>query len=33
MSLGSHSSGAMEGGSKHVLLNKDILIEISVVHL
>ena len=33
MSMGSHSSGAMEGGSKHVLLNKGILIERSVIHL
>lgn len=33
MSSGSHSSGAMEGGSKHVLLNNGILIQMSVVHL
>ena len=33
MSAGSHSSGAMEGGSKHALLNNGILIEMSVVYL
>jgi len=33
MSSGSHSSGAMEGGSKHSLLNNGILIQMYVVHL